>query len=440
MIQTVSKVICFSLLLVYSCSFLKPGSGSAYQVIEEVNVVDVVEGKLLKAQTVVLKDSLIHFIGKEWQAPPNAQITTIDGRGKYLMPGMWDMHFHLAWDAGNDSLLFDVLLAHGITGVRDMGGDLAIQRAMKQKVAMAPSRGPAIFGAGPILDGNPPVMYDFTIPIDGTSTPVEFLLDSLVEAGADFFKVYSLLQEPVVEEIAAYAKDHQLTFAGHLSEYIEPERSIQLGQKSIEHLNRLEEIWQTDTARITRIAALMKEQGTWLCPTLLIYEIKARMWDSTRMVQPAYEPFINPFLQQEWQSSRARRINKNTKADWENQERLFEQQKALVGFLHQQGVRIIAGTDFAGMPYVYPGIGLQQELQLLRDAGLSNAEALATATINPAIFMGIQEKSGTVAVGKYADLILLNENPLDDIKALAQIDQVFRMGVLPINRDHGGTR
>ena len=187
------KILCISLALIYSCSFLKPASGSAYQVIEEVNVVDVVEGKLLKSQTVVLKDSLIHFIGDEWLAPRGAQFTTIDGRGKYLMPGLWDMHFHLAWDTGNDSLLFDVLLAHGITGVRDMGGDLAIQRAMKQKVAMDPSRGPALFGAGPILDGNPPVIYDFTIPIDGTSVPVEFLLDSLVEAGADFFKVYSLL-------------------------------------------------------------------------------------------------------------------------------------------------------------------------------------------------------------------------------------------------------
>ena len=160
------------------------------------------------------------------------------------------------------------------------------------------------------------------------------------------------------------------------------------------------------------------------------------MWDST-LVQPAYEPFIHPFLKQDWQSSRARRMSKNTQADWENQERLFEQQKALVGFLHQQGVRIIAGTDFAGMPYVYPGVGLQQELQLLHEAGLSNAEVLATATINPALFMGTQDKSGTVAVGKYADLVLLRENPLGDIKAVAQIDQVFRGGV---RCAHGGTR
>lgn len=435
------KIVCLSLALFYSCSFLKPEDGSHYQVIEEVNVIDVVQGKLLRSQTVVLKDSLIHFIGKEWRVPANAQITTINGRGKYLMPGMWDMHFHLAWDAGNDSLLFDVLLAHGITGVRDMGGDLAIQRAMKQNVAGNPTSGPALFGAGPILDGNPPVMYDFTIPIDDSSGPVEFLLDSLVEAGSDFFKTYSLIQEPIVEEIAAYAQEHQLSFAGHLSEYIEPERSIQLGQKSIEHLNRLEEIWQADTARITRIAALMKEQGTWLCPTLLVYFVKANMRDSA-LVQSTYEPFIHPFLQQEWASSRARRMSKNSEEDWERQASLFEQQKALVGFLHQQGVRILAGTDFAGMPYVYPGVGLQQELQLLHEAGLSNAEVLATATIHPAIFMGIQDKSGTVAVGKYADLVLLRENPLKGIDAIAKIDQVFRKGrgVLSINRDRGDTR
>ncbi|MGH1437099.1 MAG: amidohydrolase family protein [Lewinella sp.] len=432
------KVLCLSLALIYSCSFLKTATDPVYKVIKDVNVVDVVNGELLKSQTVVLKDSLIHFIGNEWLAPSNAQIITVDGSGKYLMPGMWDMHFHLAWDAGNDSLLFDVLLAHGITGVRDMGGDLAIQQGMKQKVAVDPTRGPAIFGAGPILDGNPPVMYDFTIPIDGTSTPIEFLLDSLVAAGSDFFKTYSLIQEPVVEAIAAYADEHELSFAGHLSEYIEPEKSIQIGQKSIEHLNRLDEIWQVDTARIIRIAELMKEEDTWLCPTLLIYEVKARMWDSA-LIQPVYEPFIHPFLQQEWQSSRARRLSKNTQVDWEKQERLFEQQKALVGFLHQQGVSILAGTDFAGMPYVYPGIGLQQEIQLLHEAGLSNAEALAAATINPALFMGTQDMSGTVAVGKYADLVLLRENPLEDIKAVAQIDQVFRKG-RGVRVAHGGTR
>ena len=133
------------------------------------------------------------------------------------MPGLWDMHFHLCWMNNNDSLLFPVLLKNGITGIRDMGGDLHIMNNFKSRMKNKMIIAPEIYGAGPILDGNPPVQPDFSLPLDDNSN-IENLLDSLKNNGAEFFKVYSLIKEKQPTAIAAYCTTHNMTFEGHLSE------------------------------------------------------------------------------------------------------------------------------------------------------------------------------------------------------------------------------
>jgi imidazolonepropionase-like amidohydrolase len=149
-----------------------------------------------------------------------------------------------------------VLLDHGITGIRDMGGDLNIMQEFKEEIKNGHIAGPEIYGAGPIIDGNPPVYKDFTIPVDN-QTEVIPILDSLRLKGVDFFKTYSLIKEKQINQIASYCKKNNFSFAGHLSEYIEPEISIEYGQKSIEHLNRLEEIWHNNKIRSNQIAKLI---------------------------------------------------------------------------------------------------------------------------------------------------------------------------------------
>jgi imidazolonepropionase-like amidohydrolase len=411
-----------------ACSSSKNIQSISLLVIRNVNVIDVVNEKVLPHQDVVIKDQKIDFIGR-FSGKKSIGIDYIDGSGKYLLPGLWDMHFHLCWEQGNDTLIYPALLKNGITAIRDMGGSLTIMQNFKERLKTNKTIGPSIYGAGPIIDGNPPVHADFSLPVDD-KTNIQLVLDSLKNGGSDFFKTYSLIKEDQLRAIAGYCSSNNMSFAGHLSEYIDPEVSISLGQKTVEHLNRLDDIWQQNQKRIDTIGALMVASKTFLCPTLITYELKTKLRDSS-IVNKGYEPYITPSLMQEWKSIWQQRKERHTKlSDWESLDKTFASQKNLVQRLHKMGVRILAGTDFAGMPYVYPGISLSQELGLLAEAGLSNFEILQTATINPAICMSAQELYGSVSVGKYADLVLLDKNPIEQIANIKAIHSVFLKGKL----------
>ncbi len=387
---------------------------SSILVIRNINVVDVLNGEVIPNQDVVVKNKAIYFIGSSFSEGIPSNSISLDGKGKYLCPGLWDMHFHLCWDKNNDTLLYPALLKNGITGIRDMGGDLKIMSSFK---AHSQNFKPHIFGAGPMIDGNPPVHFDFSLPVDD-NTNMTAVLDSLKNNGADFFKTYSLIKEKQLKDISSYCTKNNFKFAGHLSEYIEPETSISLGQKSIEHLNRLDNIWEDNKNRLDSIANLMKTNHTFLCPTLITYQLKTKVRD-TSIVNRAYAKYISTSLMSEWKTAWDKRMTRHTKlADWEGMDKTFQSQMQLVNHLHKMGVMILAGSDFAGMAYVYPGISLHQELKLLVQAGLSNLEALKTATINPAIFMSKQNLYGSIAVEKYADLLILEKNPFDNIENL----------------------
>ena len=336
------------------------------------------------------------------------------------------MHFHLCWDKNNDTLLFPALLKNGITGIRDMGGDLKIMNPFKSE---SQNFKPTIYGAGPMIDGNPPVYSDFSLPVDD-NTNMTAVLDSLKNSGANFFKTYSLIKEEQLRDISTYCTKNNFQFAGHLSEYIEPEVSIFLGQKSIEHLNRLDIIWEENKNRLDSIANLMNENYTFLCPTLITYQLKTKFRD-TSIANHNYSNYISASLMKEWQTAWNKRLKKHTQpADWDKLNKTFQSQIQLVNHMNKKGVIILAGSDFAGMPYVYPGISLHQELKLLVEAGLTNFEALKTATINPATFMAKQKYFGSVSVGKYADLLILENNPLDNIENLKTIQFVISKGRL----------
>jgi imidazolonepropionase-like amidohydrolase len=417
-------------LAAFGCApMVRIKANPASLIIRNINVIDVQNGIVRFSQDVAVEDEKIAFVGDSFPLPVTASTTFIDGTGKYLVPGLWDMHVHLCWEKHNDSLLFPVLLKHGITGIRDMGGDLTIMREFKRRIQDGQHSGPRIYGAGPMIDGNPPVQPDFALAVDEKSR-MESVLDSLVSNGADFFKTYSLIKGSQLEKIAAYCRSTGITFAGHLSEYVEPEVAISLGQKSVEHLNRLDEIWQGNKRRIDTIADLMVKHQTFLCPTLLTYQLKTRLRDDL-VIKPYYDRYIPAVLMREWRTTWERRIQRATQgADWIRLEQAYESQKQLVSRLHKSGVMLLAGSDFAGMPYVYPGIGLLEELILLSGAGLSNAEVLRTATINPAIFVAKQDVYGSIAKGKYADMIMLDKNPLEDIGNIQSIVTVIVNGKL----------
>ncbi len=308
-----------------------------------------------------------------------------------------------------------------------MGGLWSILRDFKRHSRSTLDPVPDIVGAGPILDGNPPIHKDVGLPLD-TNSDVYTILDSLKNNGADFFKVYSLLQESELKQIATYCRTENLTFAGHLSEYVQPERSIELGQKSVEHLNRLDDIWLQDKNRMEKIAMAMQERSVWLCPTIVTYWLKVHMIDSTAY-SPTLEQYIHPALKAEWTSARKSREKRFSDSnELQKQKSLLTEQMHLIKFLHEKNVKLLAGSDFAGMPFVYPGLGLHQELELMVECGVPAKDALQSATINPALFFGIENNYGTVDAGKYADLVILNSNPLINIKNTQSIFAVYKKG------------
>ncbi len=398
-------------------------------VIRHVNVVDVESGRVVPDQLIAIKNGRFTAVMADtafWK--PGSDVRVIDGTGKYAMPGLWDMHVHVCWSDTNATLLLPALLQHGITGVRDMGGDLRMAKAFKQRVQADPRLGPDIMACGPILDGDPPVFPDFTLPLN-SSSDVAAVIDSLVANDADFIKVYSLLDGPEFQRIADHCAARGIPFAGHLSELVDPEHAIGSGQRSVEHLNRLDELWNTDPARLDSIASLMEMNAAWSCPTLVVYDRKARAHEPS--LRDTTRDALVPGLQGEWQQWHKSRTSRYASAHaHDSLRRSFERQLALVRHMSERGVPLLAGSDLSGQAFVYPGIGLHEELELLVQAGLATSEALRAATIRPAEFFGTQEKHGSIAASKQADLLLLTADPLLSIRNTRTIRTVVHRGAV----------
>ncbi|MCB0638223.1 MAG: amidohydrolase family protein, partial [Lewinella sp.] len=391
-----------TLLLLFLSTLLAcesdPMAGQHFSlIIRHAQVVDVRAGEIADNQRIYIRDSMIYALAPERRTLAATADRVIDAQGDYVLPGLWDMHVHMCWQTGLDSLFGQAFLQYGITGVRDMGGDLLLTRHYEQRSAADPGYGPTLLGCGPILDGDPPVQPGFSLVLRPDEDPGP-LLDSLRKGGSDFFKVYSLLPEASVRAVAKYANDHGMTFAGHISEYLEAATAVELGQRSLEHLNRLEGL---DSTAWTALIAAMRTHDTYLCPTTVIYQKKAHMGHASQLLRPADSRFIPSVLAEEWAGSQERWLERYPQpADREALAEIFQSQQTLIHDFFRAGIPLLAGSDFAGMPFVYPGYGLHEELALLVESGLSPAEALRTATLHPARFWGLEASQGSIAAGK----------------------------------------
>ena len=331
-----------SLLFLLTC---KGQSDSFDIVIKDISIIDTKQQLIIPHKTIYINGDRIVKIESSKKSKRTTAKTIIDGKGKFLSPGFWDMHVHTCWKDNLDESVFPILLSYGITGVRDMGGSLKILNSFKQKAKNNPASYPNLFGAGPILDGENPVHPDFSIPL--TSYNVKGVLDSLYKNGADFYKVYSLLPKNVLDTIMTYSEKIQIPFSGHISEYITPEDASKLGQKSFEHLNRLEDL-QNDTSRLSAFIKLAKSNNTWLCPTLIIYKRKSEFAKNEFYVHSLYTDLDND-LKNEWEQLQKKRQNKVlTEEEALQFQARYENQKKLVKNCYDNGILLLLGTDFAG--------------------------------------------------------------------------------------------
>lgn len=411
--------------------------------LRHVSVVDVIHGGINEDVTVLLADGKIQAVGTN-VAIGDARV--VDAKGKFLIPGLWDMHVHCC---NSDNHFFPLFLANGVTGIRDMFGpsiqDLKDARAEVEKGTRP---GPRLIFSGPIVDGPKPV-WPGSIAVanagDGRKA-----VDQVQRDGADFVKVYSLLPRDAYFAIADEAKKRGIDFCGHVPDLVRAGEASAAGQKSFEHLlsmaagcsAREQEVINAkgtplmkrtravidsyDPKKAEALFAQFRRNGTWQCPTLTVLRAMAHL-DDPAFCQDPRLIYMPAEIEKYWNPKNDFRFKKKTAEDWEAMRLIFAEDCKIVGLLERAGVDIIAGTDSPN-PYCFPGFGIHDELALLTGCGLTPLQALQTATINPARYFGWQNKMGSVEAGKAADLVLLYANPLKDIRNTTRIQAVFVRG------------
>ena len=376
-------------------------NGESVLAVMHVSVLPMTSDAVLEDQTVIVADGRICFVGPPSGVllPLNTQI--VDGTGRFLMPGLTDMHIHLNFQT--DLLLY---VANGVTAVRNMWGT-AWTLELQQKIKSREILGPELFTSGPIMDGDPPDWEGSEV----VTTPEEAMtsIEQQVAAGYQFIKVYNNLDLDVYDAIIESAGGHGLPVVGHVPYNVGLEHVLQSGQYSLEHLIGYD-LFDSDG----NLEALTAELGVWNCPTLVVYD-KYRQVDELHETGVEGQEYVHPQTRAWWKTS-------GTYLPYAMKALLAKTEE-----LHDLGAPLLAGSD-ATNPYVVPGFSLHEEMKLLVQAGLSPHDVLTSATVGPAENLGVDQRAGTVELGKDADLILLEDNPLLDISATRSIVGVLIKG------------
>lgn len=418
-------------------------------VLRNVTLIDMRSPAPQANTTVIVSDNRIANIGKNIKIPKNAQV--IDASGKVLIPGLWDMHVHLFNNVSGDGTnnkdaYFPLFIANGVTGVRDMwtdADDLRLVREWQAGLEAGNLIAPRIAPGSAIVDGVPTFLPNML----GVATPDEARLAvrKLKAEGAGFIKVYWNLKPEVYRAIADEAKKLGIAFAGHVPFSMSAAQVSDAGQKSIEHLTGILENCATDDEkwrRVTKLTPVLTEElwatqdenkcrelfrrfaknKTWQTPTAVLHRMMF-LTDDDYFRKDERLKYVNANERQFWlkRANQPRQVSRQTR-----QER-FEKMLSTIRKMYQMGVPIMAGTD-VGNEFLYPGFSLHDELELFVQAGLTSFEALQTATINPAKYLDAEKSLGTIEKGKFADLVLLEANPLENISNTRKINAVVING------------
>jgi imidazolonepropionase-like amidohydrolase len=417
-------------------------------VITDVNVVDVRTGEIRPDQIVILEFNRITSVGprKSTRYPRNAP--SVNAKGGYLIPGLWDMHVHLKfgeWFPLAQEISLPLFVANGITGVRDMGSDLEFIQDWRNEIEGNRLLGPRIYTSGPMLDGPKPRFPSsvaITTPEDGRRA-----VDDLKRSGSDFIKLQSLIPRDAVFAIAEEAKREEIPFEGHVPDSVRASEMSEAGMRSFEHLigifegssaledeflkgdkNETKFLASYDPARAATLAALLAKNQTWQCPTL-VWERGGNLIDVTDFSKDARAKYVPAAWKDvTWKTFTDQVETEFNTDDIETRKKFVEKELEVVQLLHKAGVPFLAGTDTPPGVYIFPGFSLHEELQRFVAAGFTPLEALQTATLNPAKFMHMEDNLGAIEKGKFADLVLLDENPLEKIENTQKIAAVILNG------------
>jgi hypothetical protein len=435
------------LLLLGPANLRAQASADSPQAFIDVNVVAMDSPGVLSHQTVLVEHGRIVSVGPSNTALVPAKAIRIEGHNRFLLPGLADMHVHLM----EPEAYFPLFLAYGVTTVRNMAGGPEILQ-LRDRVGSSALLGPAIYTAGPLLDGSPPVWKGSDVTT--TAEQGRQAVAKQKSAGYDFLKVYDNLRPSAYNAIISAAGDAGMPVAGHVPPHVGLQRVLDAHQWSIEHLTGYFEWLQNDgspfkkeeegdevfshpahllarrqaltnwidESRIPHAAARTAKAGTWNVPTLVAWlNMTPHAQLDAAWKQPGME-YATAMLRQWWNSD-----NGYTAEDWAAKRRGDVMRAKIVKALHDAGARLIVGTD-TPHPFVLPGLSVHEELANFVNSGMSPYEALKAATIDAAEFMGKKGEFGVIERGARADLILLEANPLNDIENTKRIAGVMVHG------------
>jgi imidazolonepropionase-like amidohydrolase len=385
--------------------------------------------------------------------PKGARV--IDGKGKYLIPGLWDMHVHL-WDR---QPMLNLYLAAGVTGIRDMGSDPTRTLALRRDIEAGKIPGPRIVTSGPLVDGPGSGITQAPVIQAENANEGRAAADTIDDAGHDFIKVLSRLSVDAYQALAQRARVRRAIFAGHVPESVSVWEAVDARQKSQEHLfgmalacsydetrlrrQRLEAIAKKDyealrdirdrtyatfsASQCRELFRKMARYGVWQTPTLTLRK-RLSLMDLERLAAETQLRLVPNDVRSGWKDPRED-LKRATPEQLKNFTEDYEFHRNLTVMMQRAGVGLLAGTD-TGDSYVVPGFSLHDELEYLVEAGLTPLEALNTATINAARYLDREKTEGTVERGKRADLVLLDADPLADIRNTRKIALVIVNGRL----------
>jgi imidazolonepropionase-like amidohydrolase len=424
--------------------------------LQGASVIDVADGAVRREQTLLITDNRIAQVGPTAELELPAETKKVNATGKFVVPGLWDMHVHFA--SADYAPLF---IANGVVGVRDMHAHVPfILLPLRTAIAQGKVLGPEILTAISMVDGAPPMWADAVSA--GNPEAGRKAVQSLKARKADFVKIYSGLDRETFLAICDEAKKLDLAVVGHIPEAVSAIDASNAGVRSMEHIfgiltasatnetelrqelvtsirgvdakqfypllirSQLKALDNYNAERADALFATLAKNRTYQCPTMTVHRMFANLTDPEFAADPRTR-FTPKLIKFAW--TQALQWVTPIAQNASDQQRLYVKTKDVVRAMHQAGVPILAGTDTSN-PYCLAGFSLHDELELLVESGLTPLAALQSATLEPARYLKREDSQGSVAVGHRADLLLLDANPLEDIRNTTKIHAVVLGGQL----------
>jgi Amidohydrolase family len=429
--------------------------------ITNVTVIDMVSGGLTPDSTVVVTDNRITSVGPSDATDVPERAKVVDGSGQYVMPGLWDTHVHASRDLG--IAYMPLLLATGVTGVRDMAGDFAVTKRFREEITAGTLDGPRIYAAGRRLNGSYFIDVESIVVHDAEGA--RQAVRAQKELGVDFIKVYSLLEREPFEAIARESKAVGLDFVGHAPYQITALEASEIGMKSLEHLlainlgssgreaeifqdladavatgeklafvgqeilSQLEAAVSRDDAKCAALFKTLAANKTYQMPSLFGMKILTTYGGGAPYPDADEFKYLSAAERRAWRAQLDGFLALLGDDFIARRGQLYTNLQDLLRLLHEADVPIISGTDSASI-FMVPGFSLHKELEEMVASGMPVFDVLRSATYNPAEFFGILDDLGTVEEGKLADLLLLAANPLENISNTQRVKAVIADGRL----------